>query len=137
MVIMIYALMMTGSVLLAMFLCRIYVNTDVRVVNNVAFLTLTASQLFHVFNMSSLHSGMLVNEVTKNRFIWIALLICFFLIAVVYLSPQSRDALNLAIIPFRAWLISGLASMLPLILVQVYKLLFERSTKAVIPTTTR
>ncbi len=138
-VIMIYALMMTGSVLLAIFLCRIYVNPDVRVVNNVAFLTLASSQLFHVFNMSSLHSGMLVNEVTKNRFVWISLLICFFLIAVVYLFPQSRDALNLAMIPFRAWLISGLASMLPLILVQVYKLLVEKRTSSAlaIPTTTR
>lgn len=137
MVIMIYALMMTGSVLLAIFLCRIYVNPDVRVVNNVAFLTLASSQLFHVFNMSSLHSGMLVNEVTKNRFVWIALLICFFLITLVYLFPQSRDALNLALIPIRAWLISGLASMLPLILVQVYKLLVEKRTSSAIPTTTR
>ncbi|MFC3361778.1 HAD-IC family P-type ATPase [Pedobacter fastidiosus] len=126
MVILIYALMMTCSVLLSIFLCRIYVGSDVRVINNVAFLTLASSQLFHVFNMSSLHSGMLGNEVTKNKFVWIALLLCFFLIVVVYLFQQSRDALNLDIIPFQAWVLAGLSSMLPLVLVQLYKLVFEK-----------
>ncbi|UKT64745.1 cation-translocating P-type ATPase [Pedobacter mucosus] len=126
MVILIYALMMTCSVLLSIFLCRIYVGSDVRVINNVAFLTLASSQLFHVFNMSSLHSGMLGNEVTKNKFVWIALLLCFFLIAVVYLFQQSRDALNLDIIPFQAWVLAGLSSMLPLVLVQLYKLVFKK-----------
>jgi len=36
----------------------------------------TFAQLFHVFNMSSLRSALFVNEVTKNKFVWIALLIC-------------------------------------------------------------
>ncbi|MFC3560584.1 cation-translocating P-type ATPase [Pedobacter jamesrossensis] len=130
-VILIYALMMTGSVLLAIFICRIYVGTDVRIINNVAFLTLVFSQLLHVFNMSSLHSGMLVNEVTKNKFVWIALLLCFFLVALVFLFSQGRDALNLDIIPVQAWVIAGLASIVPLLLVQLYKLVFEKRSISV------
>jgi len=125
-VILIYALLMTGCVLLAIFICRVYVSADVRVVNNVAFLTLASSQLFHVFNMSSLHSRMLANEVTGNKFVWIALLLCFFLLVVVYLFPLSRGALNLNLIPIQAWVTAGLASMLPLVLVQLYKLVSEK-----------
>ncbi|RNL56039.1 cation-translocating P-type ATPase [Pedobacter jejuensis] len=125
-VILIYALMMTGSVLLAIFLCKIYVTTDVKVLNNVAFLTLAASQLFHVFNMSSAHSRILVNEVTKNKFVWIALLLCFVLLAAVYSFRQSREALNLYLIPLQAMFIIGFASMLPLFFVQFYKLVLEK-----------
>jgi Ca2+-transporting ATPase len=120
-VIFIYAVMITGSIVLAIFLCRIYVSKDVIVINNVAFLTLAFSQLFHVFNMSSLNSGMLKNEVTKNKIVWIAILLCFLLIAAVYAFPQSSMALNFIHIPFNAWLLAGLASVLPLFCVQFYK----------------
>lgn len=122
MVIVIYALMMTASIVLAVFLCRIYVSVDSIIINNVAFITLAFSQLFHVFNMSSVHSGMVKNEVTKNKFVWLALLLCVALIMAVYVFPQSRTALNFEFIPLQAWLISLLASMLPLFCVQLYKL---------------
>nr|MBC7612870.1 cation-transporting P-type ATPase [Pseudopedobacter sp.] len=121
-VIIIYALMMTGSIVLAIFLCRVYVSDDVIVINNVAFITLAFSQLFHVFNMSSVHSGMIKNEVTKNKFVWISILLCFLLIMGVYAFPKSRMALNFIYMPFQAWLIAGLASTLPLFCVQLFKL---------------
>ncbi len=121
-VIVAYAMMMTAAVMLAIYLCRVYVSTDAMVINNVAFITLAFSQLIHVFNMSSIHSGMLKNEVTKNKFVWFALLLCIFIVAVMYVFPASRMALNFIFIPFNAWLIAGLASMLPLFCVQLYKL---------------
>ncbi|WP_017258808.1 cation-translocating P-type ATPase [Pedobacter arcticus] len=121
-VIIIYAAMMTGSVVLSIFLCRVYVVADAMIINNVAFITLAFSQLFHVFNMSSIHSGMFKNEVTKNKFVWIALLLCFSIVLIVYIFPASRTALNFEFIPIKAWLIALLASLLPLFCVQLYKL---------------
>ncbi|MFC5283481.1 cation-translocating P-type ATPase [Pedobacter alpinus] len=121
-VIITYAALMTGSVVFSIFLCRVYVAADAIIINNVAFITLAFAQLFHVFNMSSIHSGMLKNEVTKNKLVWIALLLCFSLVFIVYVFPASRTALNLEFIPIKAWLIALLASMLPLFCVQVYKL---------------
>lgn len=121
-VIFIYAIMITGAIILAIFLCKVYVSKDAIVINNVAFITLASSQLFHVFNMSSVHSGMIKNEVTKNKFVWVAILLCFFLIAGVYAFPQSSLALNFIHMPFNAWIIAGLASILPLFCVQLYKL---------------
>ncbi|TDG36482.1 cation-translocating P-type ATPase [Pedobacter changchengzhani] len=121
-VILIYAVLMSGAVILAIFMCRFYITSDVKVINNVAFITLASCQLFHVFNMSSLQSGMIMNEVTKNKFVWLALLLCFFLLIVVYFFEASREALNLNVISGQAWLIAILSSMLPLIFVQLYKL---------------
>ncbi|MEO5909916.1 MAG: cation-transporting P-type ATPase [Pelobium sp.] len=121
-VIFIYAMMMTACIVLAIFLCRVYVSADVMLINNVAFITLAFSQLFHVFNMSSVHSDMIKNEVTKNKFVWIAILLCVFLILGVYAFPQTRLALNFEIIPLSAWFIAILTSMLPLLCVQGYKL---------------
>jgi Ca2+-transporting ATPase len=124
-----YALMMTGSVVLAIYLCKIYVSADAMTINNVAFITLAFSQLIHVFNMSSVHSGMIKNEVTKNKFVWFAILLCIILIMGVYAFPQSRLALNFTLIPLQAWIIAGLVSTLPLFFVQLYKLFKRKSTK--------
>jgi len=125
-VILVYAVLMTLSVMLAIFICMRYVSEKVEVINNVAFITLAAAQLFHVFNMSSLRSAMVKNEVTKNKFVWMAIIFCFTLIALVYIFPQSRQVLNLNIIPLQAWLAAIFAGTLPLILVQFYKLILGK-----------
>ncbi|MBB6004396.1 magnesium-transporting ATPase (P-type) [Arcicella rosea] len=113
---------MTLAVIIAVLYCRAYITTDSQVLNNVAFLTLAFAQLFHVFNMSSVHSRFLVNDITKNKFIWYALLICTALIAMVYVIPQMRLVLDLAWMPTKIWTVAIVASLLPLVTIQLYKL---------------
>ncbi|MCX2477280.1 cation-transporting P-type ATPase [Pedobacter sp. MC2016-05] len=126
-VILVYALLMTLSVMLAIFICMRFITDQLDIINNVAFITLAAAQLFHVFNMSSLRSGMIKNEVTKNKFIWMAITFCFALVAFVYAVPRIRDVLHLSILPIAVWLVALLAAMLPLVLVQTYKLIFGKN----------
>jgi Ca2+-transporting ATPase len=126
-VILVYALLMTLSVMLAIFICMRFITDQLDIINNVAFITLAAAQLFHVFNMSSLRSGMMKNEVTKNKFIWMAMTFCFALVAFVYAVPRIRDVLHLSILPIAVWLVALLAAMLPLVLVQTYKLIFGKN----------
>jgi len=126
-VILVYALLITLSVMLAIFICMRFITDQADIINNVAFITLAAAQLFHVFNMSSLRSGMIKNEVTKNKFIWMAITFCFALVAFVYAVPQIRDVLHLSILPIAVWLVALLAAMLPLVLVQTYKLIFGKN----------
>ena len=90
------------------------------------FITLAFAQLFHVFNMSSIHSKLLVNEITKNKFVWIAFLICTGLMAVVYAIPQMRLVLGLTILPAKVWFVSILAALIPLVLAQGYKIIVAR-----------
>lgn len=120
-VIMLYAAVMAFSVVVAVIFCRYLISDDNKVINNVAFITLTFGQLFHVFNMSSFGSGLFINEITTNKFIWFAFLICTVIIALVFNVEEMRLVLGLFILPFKIWLISLTASLLPLVAVQAYR----------------
>ena len=113
-----YSAAMTLAVIAAVIYCKQYITTDAKIANNVAFITLAFAQLFHVFNMSSAHSKLLVNEITKNKFVWIALLICTALMVLVYVLSQTRSVLSLEVLPNKVWIVSLTASLIPLVLVQ-------------------
>ena len=116
-----YSFVITISVILALIYCREYITQDHKVLNNVAFTTLAFSQLFHVFNMSSPKSKFLMNEITKNHFVWYAIIICSGLMIFVYAVPQMRLVLDLAVLTTEVWVVSVLASLIPLVLIQIYK----------------
>lgn len=121
-----YSIAMTLSVIMGVIYCKQIIMTDDRVTNNVAFITLAFAQLFHVFNMSAAHSRLLVNDITKNKFVWWALLICTGLLAFVYILPQTRLVLDFSELPAKIWMVSILASLLPLLFVQIYKRIWKR-----------
>lgn len=122
-VIALYATLITLSVTAAVVYCNYLNLTDARSINSVAFITLTFAQLFHVFNMASLRSGILVNEITRNKFIWLALVICIAAILVVFAVPQIRVVLGLAALPIKLWVVAIIASFFPLLIIQAYKIL--------------
>jgi len=125
-----YAIAMTLAVIAAMFYSNQNISTDSKILNNVAFITLAFAQLFHVFNMSSIQSNLLLNDITKNKFVWIALLICTTLLVLVYAIPKLRSVLGLDVLPFQVWIVSIIAGLIPLVLVQAYKIIWKiRSPK--------
>ncbi len=119
--IVIYSFTITVAIILALFYCKQVITADTKVLNNVAFITLAFAQLFHVFNMSSMRSKLFVNEITKNKFVWFAILICTGLMILVYTIPQARLVLGLVELPIKVWGVALLASLTPLVLVQIYK----------------
>jgi Ca2+-transporting ATPase len=75
-----------GSLVLA----RDWLALDSRSVVTVTFLTLAFAQLWHVFNMRHPRSGRLLNEVTRNPWLWGALVLCTVLVAVPpYVAPLA------------------------------------------------
>lgn len=110
----------------ALIYCQQVLKIDNQSENNVAFITLAFSQLFHVFNMSSVGSHLLVNDVTKNKFVWFAILICSGIMALIYLLPQMGSVLGLTELPLNVWVVCMVASLLPLLIIQIYKRIFER-----------
>jgi P-type Ca2+ transporter type 2C len=120
----IYSLLMTVAVIAALEYCKLYLLLDDKTANNVAFLTLAFAQLFHVFNMASAQSKLLVNEITKNKFVWFALLICTAQMILVFAVPQMRRVLGLNFLSRDMWLVAIVASLIPLLLVQLYKIVF-------------
>jgi P-type Ca2+ transporter type 2C len=124
-----YAATMVLAVVVAVIYCQQAFAADDKILNNVAFVTLAFAQLFHVFNMSSPHSKLWVNEITTNIFVWLALIICTLLMLLVFALPQMRLVLGLEVLSAEVWLVSILASLIPLVLVQGYKVIGKRKRK--------
>ncbi|MCB1379366.1 MAG: cation-transporting P-type ATPase [Alphaproteobacteria bacterium] len=81
----------------------------------VSFLTLALAQLWHVFNMRASDSGFLVNEVTRNRWIWVALALCVGLLAVAIYVPFLSHLLGMAPPDRVGWMLIAACSLVPVI----------------------
>ena len=115
-------MIITASVMMAVIYTKLFITTDQKVLNNIAFVTLAFAQLFHVFNMSSPKSKIFRNEVTRNHFVWYALLLCTAMIVLVFMVPYLRMPMGLVILSADMWVIAITASLLPLLLIQLYKI---------------
>lgn len=122
----IYALIITISVAAAVIYCKQYITPDDKIANNVAFITLAFAQLFHVFNMSAFDSKFFLNDITKNKYVWLAVVICTGFMVLVFVVPQMRLVLGLDFLPTKIWIVSILASLIPLFLIQLYKIIFGK-----------
>jgi len=85
----------------------------------ISFLTLAFAKLWHVFNVREVTSGILLNEVTENPYVWGAFgLSALILIGAVYL-PGVSLALSTAPIGFEGWSLVFGMSLLPLVFGQL------------------
>jgi len=92
----------------------------------VSFMTLTFARLWHVFNMRSRGSSIFNNEVVQNPYIWGALIICIFILLAAVYVPGLSDVLGTTGLSPRAWGLVVGASLIPLVVGQLGKLIFER-----------
>ncbi len=122
-----YAIIITFSVFAAIIYCQKIMVLDSGEINSVAFATLIFAQLFHVFNMSSAGSKLLINEITKNKFVWLAISLCAGATVFVFALPRMRTVLNLKMLPTKVWIVSILASLLPLLFIQLYRRISYRN----------
>jgi Ca2+-transporting ATPase len=92
----------------------------------VTFLTLSFAQLWHAFNMRSVRSRLLVNEVTRNGWLWGALVLCTALLATPpYLAPVAR-LLHLVPLSADMWAVVLACSLAPLVVTQAIMTLAGR-----------
>jgi Ca2+-transporting ATPase len=94
-----------------------------QVSNNVAFFTLALSQFWHVFNMRDDNEGVFKNQVTLNKFIWGALLICLLFLFGAYFTPGLRDLLSFEYMEISTWVLIFLLSLGPLVTIQSLKII--------------
>ncbi len=90
--------------------------------NNIAFFSLALTQLWHVFNMREPDEGVFNNQVTRNKYIWMALVLCLGALAAGYFIPTLRDVLSFQLMGLESWGLIGLTSIMPLIVIQIIKL---------------
>jgi len=86
-----YGGLITLSVLGAFALALQWLDVGNERAVTIAFLTLAFAQLWHVFNMRDIKSGIVRNNVTLNRAVWGALALCIaLLLAALYVPPLAR-----------------------------------------------
>jgi len=81
----------------------------------VAFLTLALGQLWNVFNIRAADTHLIVNDVTKNPFVWGALALCLVLIGAALWVPGLSAVLNLVAPGKDGLIVAASASLIPLL----------------------
>ena len=87
----------------------------------VSFCTLSLSQLWHVFNMRDRASHWLNNEISRNVWVWAAILLCLLLILGAVYIPGVNSILGLSDPGIEGWLLIFFMSLLPLLLGPVFR----------------
>ncbi len=91
----VYGLCITLAVLGVVAWSYFFLGLPPRVINNMAFYTLILGQLLNVFNVPRRNLPFFINEVTKNPWIWGAIVICTAITALAYFVPPMARALSL------------------------------------------
>jgi len=120
-----YASVITLCTGAGVFYCFYNISSDPLICNNVAFLTLALSQLFHVFNMNASRTSVIANEITKNIYVWCALALCFGFIAAIMLIKPLGSLLSVGSITPKLTLVCTIASILPVVIIQIIKKVFK------------
>lgn len=84
----------------------------------VAFLTLALGQLWNVINTRAADTRLIVNDVTRNPFVWGALALCLVLIGTALWLPGLSSVLNLVAPGRDGLIVAASASLIPLLLGQ-------------------
>jgi Ca2+-transporting ATPase len=99
----------------------------------ISFLSLSLARLSHVFNMRDQNSGALLNEITRNPFIWVALAVCLALLAIALYLSGLRQILGLVYPTSIGWTIIIAAGILPLLVGQAVKI-FQHARNGTVST---
>ena len=116
-----YGLAITVALLALLFYARYRLELDDKTFNNLVFYTLIMAQLWNVFNLPKRYSSFFQNEVSKNWYVWGAILLCILLVIIAYLIPVVKEALSLGAFPFHLIGLMFLFSLLPVLLIQILK----------------
>jgi Ca2+-transporting ATPase len=109
-----YAAVISAATLTALAVATTWLAMSAPRAVTISFLTLAFAQLWYVFNTADRSSGLLVNEVSRNRWVWAAVALCIgLLLAGVYL-PVLSDTLSVVDPGRSGWTLILAMSLVPL-----------------------
>ncbi len=91
----VYGLGITAGVIGITIFASRYLQLPDAQVNNMAFYTLVLAQLLNVFNLPKRNISFFVNEITRNLWVWGAIVLCILLTGLGYFLPPLQQALSL------------------------------------------
>ena len=111
-----------GMSVLAVFWLAFQLNLGADEAVTISFLTFAFARLWHVFNMRDPDAPFIRNEVTTNRYVWIAIGIGVVLTLAAAYLPVLSTVLGTVPPSGEGWLLIGVGSLVPLIVGQIAKL---------------
>ncbi|HKJ46896.1 MAG TPA: cation-translocating P-type ATPase [Balneolales bacterium] len=127
----VYGLIITVSVLCALYIAlEVFRMPKVQSVT-ISFMTLAFAQLWHVFNMRGWRTNIFKNEITMNRYVWGALLLCVALVLSAIYIPGLSDVLQVTNPGLKGWTVALVLSAVPLFLGQFIKEFGSKNEKIV------
>lgn len=114
-----YGFVITASVLGALALAMVCFGMPEERAVTISFLTLAFAQLWHVFNMRDRGSHLFINDITRNPYVWGALVLCSALLVMVVYIPLLASVLKLKDPGLQGWTLVLGMSILPYIIGQV------------------
>lgn len=117
-----YGALIAASALGAFAIALLWLQMETARAVTVSFLTFGFARLWHVFNMRSSASGVFINDVTGNAFVWVSLVIGVALLLAAAHIPLAAEVLSVHAPGAAGWLLSLSFSLLPLVIVQLMKL---------------
>jgi Ca2+-transporting ATPase len=115
-----YAMLITVATLAAFMLALVAWELPESSAVTIAFLTLAFAQIWHVFNMRSDGSSLWVNEITRNPWVWSAVLLCLAVVLVAVNVPYVAGILSFSSPDPKGWALTVLASLVPLLCLQTH-----------------
>jgi Ca2+-transporting ATPase len=121
-----YGIAFTVAVLGALFIARWHWQLPADEAVTISFLTLALAQLWHVFNMRASGSSFFRNAITRNRYVWGALILCVGLLLTAVYVPLFAEPLSVVPPALSHWGLILLASVVPLVAGQIGLLVRSR-----------
>jgi Ca2+-transporting ATPase len=126
-----YGLLIGVSVLAGFTLALTRFGWSVERAVTCTFLSIAFARLWHVFNMREHASGFFRNEVTRNPFVWGALLLCIvLLLAAVYISPIAT-VLKVVDPGVEGWALILAVSLVPVVVGQIVKTFLRKKDRGI------
>jgi len=116
-----YGLLIAVVVLAVFVLALKGLGLDTHRAVSIAFLALSFARLWHVFNMRDRHSKIFDNVITRNPYVWWALVLCIALLVAADYLPGISLVLKLSPLGIRDWGLVLAASLVPLLVGQAAK----------------
>jgi Ca2+-transporting ATPase len=117
----VYGALITAAVLFGMDYALSNLGFSSEKSTTISFLILASAQLWHVFDMRENGTNPIINSVTKNKFVWFALVITIALLLTAVYVPFMADLLSLVNPGLNGWMLVLAASLLPMVISQIMK----------------
>ena len=120
--------LLVGAISLAIYIYAL--NFSLEIARTMTFLTLSFSQLIHSINVRSADSVVFKKGLFTNKFSLYAIAVSLVLQLTIIFIPFTRSIFKIVSLPLNLWMIVILSSLIPLILVEIIKLIRSAISKS-------